>query len=570
MKKSQLCFGVIFSNLDDSCQFDIWTGIVDYASLNNIQLTAYVGMYQSTDYDMASHCDTCSESIKENNNLDGVIVFSGFIASAIGNNKLEELIAKIPKRLPVISVSYVLPGVSSVIVDNKEGIYSAVEHLIKAHDRKKIAFVKGPDGHPEAEDRFTGYKNALADNGIKYDEKYVYPGSFSYYSGEQAVKDLFRTPGLTVDSIVACDDTTAIGVLRELKNHNIHVPSEIAVAGFDDDRDSETFIPSISTVRQDFHKIGSLSAKLLLDKINNKYIDEVTYIKPIFMARQSCGCLDIKFMSTEAMLKSNKIKGDSLNSYLTRNLKLLFNYYPMDVQSNRWIFSLIDAIEEKPFSQDKFLHTLNEKLISSGQHSKDMLIWNDAINIFARGIELFGDELENPGTILFTLVLATDLILEIRLKEIKTKELALSDNRIMLRRIASTLVTKFDIDSLLEEMYISLPELGLDAVLIELYKSPIESDDPGADRTIGKVIGFDGNNKINKGTFNSGVALEENKSAIGQFEFENPSDTLLLPLFFKDEEYGVMLMPFYPAISSETYETLRVNISTAVKGASLQ
>jgi signal transduction histidine kinase/ActR/RegA family two-component response regulator len=350
-----------------------------------------------------------------------------------------------------------MPGVPSVIVDNIGGMYSAVDHLIKVHGKKQIAFVKGPDGHPEAEDRLEGYKRALAANGIPYDERYIFPGHFDQDSGRNAVRKLFETPGLSADAFAASNDVSAIGVLNELKNYNLSSPADFAVTGFDDDKLSAAFIPSISTARQDFHKFGLLSAEMLFNQIKGKPVEKINYVSPVFITRQSCGCVEKEILNKE--------------------------------------------------------------------------------------------------------------------KEEEFKEIALKDNRWMVRRVSSNLVLIFDIDTLSEELHKSLPSISIDTAIIGLYHRPIKSGDPNADRTIDTLIGFDGDKNFNiknNNSANGNPILFSDYSTIENFNFESKRrDLFFIPLFFKDEEFGVMLMPFDPDISVDTYETLRVNISTAVKGAVL-
>jgi len=456
--------GVVFSNLDNTCQHDIWSGIVEYAHKSNVHLTAYIGSYQTTTYDCASHFDTCFRVIRDSDSLDGVIVFSGFIANSIGNDDLDKLVAGISEHVPCISISYVIPGITSVLIDNVTGMYSTVEHLIQVDDKKHIAFVKGPQGHPEADDRFEGYKKALAAYGIAYDDSYVFPGSFSPESGVQAVKSLLKRSDISIDAIVACDDETAIGVLSELKNHDLDVPSDIAVAGFDDDRDSAIYTPSLSTVKQDFGQIGEVSIEMLLNKLNGIPVDEVVYIAPSFIARESCGCRKDEFSCA--------------------------------------------TIKQEEY--------------------------------------------------------------QVQVKKAKKWEHEFLDSMVMLRRIACNLVVVFNIDSLVEELQKSLPELSINTAIIGLYHNSIISGDPNADRTIDRLIGFDGERKFNVKCKESKPVLFSDYSTIAAFNTEcQQRDLIFLPLFFRDEEYGILLMPFYPEIAVNVYETLRVNISTAIKGANL-
>ena len=467
-------FGVIFSALDNTNQYNIWNGIADYASRNDINLTAFVGLYQIAGQNVAEHFDTCLYNIKNSDTLDGVIIFSGFLANEKGNEYLENYAAKIAEILPVVSVSYVIPGIPSVIIDNVKGIYDAVEHLIKIHGKKHLVFVKGLEGHPEADDRFEGYKQALKANGITYDERYVFSGDFKFECGSQAVKKLLESPELSADAIVACNDLSAMGVLSELKKQNMPFKN-IAVTGFDDDKDSQMFVPSLSTTRQDFFSMGQTSAGALFAQVNNEPVEDVISMSPIFIARQSCGCND-NILSY--IVPDHIVKGISTNALLS--------------------------------------YVLEE------------------------------------------------------FKKEKIKALTESDNRMVIRRVASNIVLLFNTFSLAEELRKSLPELSINAAVIGLYKEPIMSGDQNADRTIKTVIGFDGDKKINIYNNSNEAVFYSDYSKIEGFDFDTKQRSLFLfPLFFKSEELGLMLLPYDPGISVDTYETLRINISTEIKGARL-
>ncbi|MCL2814220.1 MAG: response regulator [Oscillospiraceae bacterium] len=567
--KKRLHFGVIFSTMDNSNQYDIWSGIVEYARKNDIHLTAYFGTYQMTTDDFASHFETCFETVRNSVSLDGVIMFSGFIAHIIGSENFEKYAAGLPS-LPVVSVSYVMDGVPSVIVDNMAGMYDAVEHLIQVHQKKRIAFVKGPDGHPEAEERFEGYKRALLANKIPYDDRYVFPGNFDQDSGRKAVRKLFDSLEICADAIAASNDVSAIGVLNELKSYNLSAPADFAVTGFDDDIGSAAFIPSISTARQDFHKFGLAAAELLHNRIEGKPAEKIVSMPPVFMQRQSCGCLEKEFFDAEAVHEHGQTQeADSLISYVSHKFKALFQKEIPELQISKWAAALAGTIKENPFSKEKFLALFNEILIGYNNYSKDFNTWNEALNVLSTGSEFHGDEVANLNTVRSTLTHASTFVHNIRFKEREFKEIASFDKRWMTRRVAGNLVLIFDIDSLAEELYKSLPGISIDTAVIGLYEKPIKSGF-AADRTINTLIGFDGDKQFNIKDNREDPIVFSDYSTIGEFDFESKRrDLFFIPLFFKDEEFGILLMPFDPEISVDTYETLRVNISTAIKGAEL-
>jgi len=197
-------------------------------------------------------------------------------------------------------------------------------------------------------------------------------------------------------------------------------------------------------------------------------------------------------------------------------------------------------------------------------------LWYDVLKILSSGVDFFSDEVDNVHAVMSTLFYAPTLVYDIRLKEDKTKEFHLGDARIHLRRLTSGLILLFDIDALTEELYVELPKLDIHTALIGLYRSPVKSDAFDADRTIDTLIGFDGDRKFSMQHNSWNPILLSDYSTIDGFKFGRERRTLFfIPLFFKNEEIGVMLLSYDPVIPVDTYETLRISISTSVKGASL-
>ncbi|MCL2820629.1 MAG: GGDEF domain-containing protein [Oscillospiraceae bacterium] len=566
--KKRLHFGVLISTIFDACQCAVWNGICDYAEANDIHLTAYIGTH-TTHTEYAPHYDTCFNAIKNNTSLDGIILFTGFFAHNISLDEINYYIDSLPKTLPMVSISYTMPGIPSVVTENTSGIYDAVDHLIKIHGKSKIAFIKGPDGHPEAEERFDGYKKALADNAIKFDKNYVFPGDFSRTRGEAAAKEMYDKRKITVDAVVASDDETAIGVLGEFRERGILVPTEVAVTGFDDDRESATFLPSISTARQDFFEIGAVSTKLLVDKLNGKKVEELIYVSPVFIARQSCGCVG-NFTNIYSQMDDNTENIDSLFAFTIKSLTNIFNNIIPQSSICEWTTEIINAITNSPFSKKDFLVLFDELLINYSYYSKDFDVWHEVLNTLTLGVEMHHDEVECAHSILSAIIMATSLINETCLREKIRVDKEINESHLIFRRSANSFVSLFDINLLIDELHHILPELLLDTALIGIYKNPIKSGTLNADRAIETVIGFDGNKKIKKVYDEKSSEQFTDFGAIDGFDFNKTRRTFYnFPLFFIDDEMGVLLIPYDAQITTDEYEALRLSISTAIKGAQL-
>ncbi|HMX76296.1 MAG TPA: substrate-binding domain-containing protein, partial [Anaerolineales bacterium] len=129
--------------------------------------------------------------------------------------------------------------------------------------------VTGPMEEDCSQDRAEGYRRALQEAGIAYDESKVLEGDWSASSGQRALLT-FVENGPVPSAVFAQNDRMAMGVLRAARDVNLKVPSQLAVIGVDDMPLSSYFDPPLTTMRQDMPLIGQEATRMLLDIINKK------------------------------------------------------------------------------------------------------------------------------------------------------------------------------------------------------------------------------------------------------------------------------------------------------------
>src|SRR5690606_10352308 len=118
--------------------------------------------------------------------FDAVVSMTGTLTNATNLEVSRELFAEFePSR--VCHVAIEVPGSPSVLVDNEYGVRRSVEHLIRVHGRRKIAFVRGPISNREAEARYAAYRDALEAQGVTAQEAWIVQGDFRAEAGVRAV-----------------------------------------------------------------------------------------------------------------------------------------------------------------------------------------------------------------------------------------------------------------------------------------------------------------------------------------------------------------------------------------------
>jgi LacI family transcriptional regulator, galactose operon repressor len=163
-------------------------------------------------------------------------------------------------------------SVSSVIVDNEVGAYSAIEHLYLLGHRK-IAIIRGPKTLGDSVPRWKGIKSFAKASGLDLDPQLVLdlPESrdpiSSFEAGYKLTEELIkrRRP---FTALMAFDDMTAFGAIRALAKAGLRVPEHCSVIGFDDVAASALYTPSLTTVRQPMEAMGAMAVSIMEDGIN--------------------------------------------------------------------------------------------------------------------------------------------------------------------------------------------------------------------------------------------------------------------------------------------------------------
>jgi len=226
-------------------------------------------------------------------NVDGLLVMAGAIANLCGRGGLASFCARFAD-MPMVTLSGEIPGAPNVLADNRTGIREAVTHLAEAHRRRRIAFIQGPPENQDAQERYEGYVAALAEHGLPFELTRVFKGNFSFASGEAAVAEASRGPGPLderIDAVVAADDTTALGALRELGRRQILVPQKVSVVGFDDVAEAHISTPPLTTIKQPFAELGAEALRVLCQLLDGGRPPSSVRLPTKVVLRRSCGCV---------------------------------------------------------------------------------------------------------------------------------------------------------------------------------------------------------------------------------------------------------------------------------------
>ncbi len=171
--------------------------------------------------------------------------------------------------VPTVSIHHISGGgISLVGSDHTRTGYLATRHLLDLGHRR-IATIKGTEHRQVTLSRHKGYRQALKEAGVPYDEVLVEAGDWEAEGGYLGTRRLLdRAHDIT--AIFAQSDTMALGALHALYDLGLRVPEDCAVVGCDDIPMAAHTIPPLTTVHIPFYETGETAAKLLIETIAGK------------------------------------------------------------------------------------------------------------------------------------------------------------------------------------------------------------------------------------------------------------------------------------------------------------
>ncbi len=192
---------------------------------------------------------------------------------------------------PVVVLDRRMPGgeIDVVRCDSKAGAYQIVRLLLDLGHRR-IAMLGGPEGASTADDRLSGYQQALEENHLIVEKELVQTGSFTQESGyEMAKQAISLSPRPT--AIFAANNFIAFGALRALRKNGLEVPGDLALVAFDDLPAELVTFPFLTVVAQPAYEMAQEATKLLLARLQTGTVGESREIvlPTDLIVRQSSG-----------------------------------------------------------------------------------------------------------------------------------------------------------------------------------------------------------------------------------------------------------------------------------------
>jgi sigma-B regulation protein RsbU (phosphoserine phosphatase) len=386
---TRLTIGVLVSWLGDGYSTPVLAGILDGVRDRHASVITCVGR-PPTGTDAGPEYEVLYDLIGEHN-VDGLIAVSGTLLSGMGTEQLAQLLGRYEK-LPVVSIGIPVAGLPHVVVDNETGLRQVIDHLITAHDKKKIAFIRGPGGNVEADQRLRVYREVLAAHQLPFDERRIVEGAFHTPSGRLAAQELLDR-GIEIDAVVSANDEMAIGAIETFESRGFRVPRRIAVVGFDDTDMAKFTSPALTTVRQPLYQLGRQAAELLLAKLEGRDAPREVVLSTEPVIRESCGCSARSALELGTSKPPGALEARPISEQRDQIVAELRHSSPESAGVSDWPDRLAEAlVEHCQGDADALLEALESLVKEASRRGLEIVEWQDIVSILRRHALASGGE----------------------------------------------------------------------------------------------------------------------------------------------------------------------------------
>lgn len=284
--------GLVLASIHTGASNGLWSQIADYSQRSDYSLFVFPGgrlEYQENQ----EYLRNAIYSLVNTDNLDGVITWASALGGAVSVSEVQVFLQNL-EDLDCVCIGMKKEGCPGISFDAYSGVQSVMLHCIKEHHARKLAFLRGPENHYSAEDRYRAYCDTLDQTSLLFDSRLV-SDPFSWSEGRMAIVQLLEernlVPGRDFDTLVCASDLMMFDAGKYLEALGYSIPEDLRIVGYNDSRESHLLKVPCTTARMPVGELARMSWNLLNGMLGEEDFSCFDLLLPSQMiVRQSCGC----------------------------------------------------------------------------------------------------------------------------------------------------------------------------------------------------------------------------------------------------------------------------------------
>jgi signal transduction histidine kinase/DNA-binding LacI/PurR family transcriptional regulator len=569
-----------------------WLGVSDAARAAGCDLICFAGT-ELGHPDSLIRKSNAIYDLASRERIDALVIWTARIGLLLSDAEMERFVRRY-EPVPIVCVERAVAGCSTVLMDDRGGMAQAVSHLIEVHGQHRIGFVRGPENHGGAQQRYRGYLDALVAHGLATDPDLVsVPGDWNWDPdiAAEAVGKMLDRLAVPPGAIAAANDDLALGILSGLEAAGIRSPADVAVVGFDNRANIRTHdlgyedagggelasavsrrvninagTVELTTVNAPFAQMGRRALQIALALAREEPAPTVETVPTELVVRRSCGCFLAAHADPAPPSRERIVVGeptgrpDAVAAQLRAVLGAGASSLPDD-WATRLVATFLDDAAGSTVAG--FLPLLDEYVRATARAGCEPTRWWPAL-VGLRPL---------ANARLADISVVEDLWQRMQLLIAETTE-RFGEYRHMLdekrnqtvREAGYRLIAARDLEELCAALVAELPRFGIPGCHVAVYASVDGfGDDPDAadDRSTARVVLAYENGARREGT--DSTPFPSTRLTPHDPDRPAPSNIVALPLVVVEGQLGFVLFELGPRLGW-LYQAMQEQVSSALRG----
>jgi signal transduction histidine kinase/AraC-like DNA-binding protein/CheY-like chemotaxis protein len=563
--------GLVLASLHTGASVAAWPGVARAAERLGVNLFCFPGgrLGLRAGYEASRNA---VYGLASGSPLDGALVWASSLCGA-GEPALDDFMDGF-RGMALASLSSGVSGVPVVTIDYYGGMREALAHADLVHGYRRIAFLRGPAGHPGAEERLRAFADSLRERGLEGDPRLL-SSPFPWDSGGAAVEELLDgrglSPGRDFEAIVASSDLMALAAAKVLQSRGYRVPEDVALIGMNNGVESRIAAPPLTTVDCPFAELGELGLETLVSAIAAREaaggptlggptlgaappVPAPRLLKTRLVVRRSCGCDGDSALPPAAGIAAGSPASAPDLALVAAEIAAEAGLGPE--QARDWALPLAEAWTSAAGGYARFLDLFGRVLDRAARAGMDLAPWQRAITVLRRS----GAAASSPSgrdAVEETAGRARALVGEAAERAHSFRAWERERVDLELRELDHELLMALDARRIGDILRRSLPMLGIRSAYVCRYE---EGELPKAAGMASLLAAFRDGEELGaqEGAFPAACLVPPLLLPERRFSF------VVEPLFFRDSAIGYALFELGEAAGA-IYERLRDSVSGALR-----
>ena len=324
MKKEnkKYTIGIIAAQISDDQQKHLLEGVAEEAKELNINIAVLSNVYNPYYYDTQVEIENNIYNLVFTDKIDAIIVDVESVLNDELKQHITDIINKAKKDIPVVTVCQELADAEYLDNDVVEDFTNITNHLIEHHGFTDIDILTGFENVETSKLRVEGCKKAFEAHNIPFDKDRVIYGDYWLFSGEALAKDYVYGKRKLPQALICTNDYMAFGLCDELMKHDIKIPDDITVIGYEYVGERYHHFPLLTSYSRNRKAVGKNAVRRIYSLLTGEEYNPVS-TKGELVLGNSCSCgADKKYLRNELENKRDQEFYIRLNLIGTFGLKL--------------------------------------------------------------------------------------------------------------------------------------------------------------------------------------------------------------------------------------------------------